>query len=68
MLILREEVLGSLLLMLGLFNDPLLLMNKRRDKLLDYDSLQYDMERCSEPDKLQQLREDVTLAKRYNVH
>ncbi|XP_019851340.1 PREDICTED: rho guanine nucleotide exchange factor 37-like [Amphimedon queenslandica] len=62
--VLRNEVLGSLSVLLGLFNDPLLLMNKRRDKLLDYDSLQYDMERCSEPDKLQQLREDVTLAKR----
>lgn len=40
-------------------------MSKRGDKLLDYDSLQYDLEKCTEPDKLQQLKEDVTLAKRY---
>ena len=64
MSVLRGEVIGPLSILLGLFNDPLLLMSKRRDKLLDYDSLQYDMERCSEPDKLHQLREDVTLAKR----
>ena len=63
--IIRDEVLSPLSILLGLFNDPLLLMSKRGDKLLDYDSLQYDLEKCTEPDKLQQLKEDVTLAKRY---
>lgn len=51
-------------MLLDLFHDPLLLMSKRGDKLLDYDSLQHDLEKTSEPDKLEPLRERVTLARR----
>ena len=47
-----------------LFSNPLLLIHKRKDKLLDYDSLQHDLERASEPDRILQLREKCELAKR----
>ena len=63
----RECVLDPLGMLLELFHDPLLLMHKRGDKLLDYDSLQHNLEKASEPEKIEVLREQVTLAKRY-VH
>ena len=50
--------------LVALFNDPLLLIHKRRDKLLDYDSLQHDLEKANEPDRIQQLRDKCELAKR----
>lgn len=50
--------------LISLFNDPLLLIHKRKDKLLDYDSLQHDLEKANEPDRIQQLREKCELAKR----
>jgi len=50
--------------LLALFQDPLHLMHKRRDKLLDYDHMQYALEHAEEPEKIKQLREDCLLAKR----
>ena len=50
---------------LVLFHNPVLLVGKRRDKLLDYDSLRHDLDRTVEPERLQQLKEQCTMAKRY---
>ena len=50
--------------LLAMFQDPLHLMHKRRDKLLDYDHMQYALEHAEEPEKIKQLREDCLLAKR----
>ena len=50
--------------LIGLFHDPLLLMHKRDDKLLDYDCLQHDLEKCNEAEKIPVLKEQVILAKR----
>lgn len=61
---LHDRVLDPLNTLIGLFNDPSLLISKRRDKLLDYDSLQHDLEKASETDRIQQLRERCELAKR----
>ena len=47
-----------------MFQDPLHLMHKRRDKLLDYDHMQYALEHAEEPEKIKQLQEDCLLAKR----
>ena len=64
---LQRCVISPLSVLLELFHDPVLLMSKRRSKLLDYDSLQHDLEKTTEPDKLEPLREQVTLAKRSAV-
>lgn len=50
--------------LLSLFQDPLHLIHKRKDKLLDYDHTQYAFEHAEEPDKIKQLREESLLAKR----
>ena len=50
--------------LLSLFQDPLHLISKRKDKLLDYDHLQYAYEHAEEPEKIKQLREESLLAKR----
>ncbi len=50
--------------LLSLFQDPLHLIHKRKDKLLDYDHTQYAYEHAEEPDKMKQLREQSLLAKR----
>jgi hypothetical protein len=63
----QDSVINPVSTLIGLFHDPLLLMNKRGDKLLDYDSLQYDLEKCNEPEKIQQLKESVKTAKRYKL-
>ena len=60
----HDSVLDPLYTLISLFNDPLLLIHKRKDKLLDYDSLQHDLEKANEPDRIQQLREKCELAKR----
>ena len=60
----KEHVTTPLESLLALFQDPLHLMHKRRDKLLDYDHMQYALEHAEEPDKIKQLREDCLLAKR----
>lgn len=59
-----EYVISPLQSLLELFQDPLHLISKRRDKLLDYDHVQYALERAEEPEKIKQLREDCLLAKR----
>ena len=61
---LHDSVLDPLYTLISFFNDPLLLIHKRKDKLLDYDSLQHDLEKANEPDRIQQLREKCELAKR----
>lgn len=48
----------------GLFLNPCNLMQKRRDKLLDYDRLQYVMDHTDDSEKIPHLREDLLLAKR----
>ena len=50
---------------LAMFHNPLLLVGKRRDKLLDYDSLRHNLDKTVEPERLQQLKEQCTMAKRY---
>ena len=60
----KEHVLAPLESLLAMFQDPLHLMHKRRDKLLDYDHMQYALEHAEEPEKIKQLREDCLLAKR----
>ena len=59
-----EHVLTPLQSLLSLFQAPLHLTHKRRDKLLDYDHMQYALEHAEEPEKIKQLREDCLLAKR----
>ena len=60
----KKCVMTPLESLLALFQDPLHLMHKRRDKLLDYDHMQYALEHAEEPEKIKQLREDCLLAKR----
>lgn len=59
-----EHVLTPLQTLLSLFQDPLHLVHKRRDKLLDYDHMQYALEHAEEAEKIRQLREACLLAKR----
>ena len=51
----KEHVTTPLESLLALFQDPLHLMHKRRDKLLDYDHMQYALEHAEEPEKIKQL-------------
>ncbi len=64
---LQDSVINPLIVLIDLFHDPVLLMNKRGDKLLDYDSLQHNLDKTTEIDKIESLREQVVLAKRF-VH
>ena len=50
--------------LLGLFQNPLHLIQKRKDKLLDYDHLRYALDHAEDSEKIAQLREEVLLAKR----
>jgi hypothetical protein len=50
--------------LLGLFQNPLHLIEKRKDKLLDYDHLQYALDHSEDSEKIAQLRDEVLLAKR----
>lgn len=52
--------------LLTLFQGPSTLIGKRKDKLLDYDHLQHALEKTKdkEPDRLKQLTEQCTAAKR----
>ena len=59
-----EHVLTPLQTLLSLFQDPLHLAHKRRDKLLDYDHMQYALEHAEEAEKIRQLRDACLLAKR----
>ncbi len=60
----KDFVVTPLDNLLSLFQDPLHLIHKRKDKLLDYDHLQYAFEHAEEQDKIKQLREESLLAKR----
>lgn len=60
----REHVTVPLETLLGLFQNPLHLVQKRKDKLLDYDHLQYALDHADDTEKITQLREEVLLAKR----
>ena len=51
----KECVMTPLESLLALFQDPLHLMHKHRDKLLDYDHMQYALEHAEEPEKIKQL-------------
>ena len=59
-----DHVLSPLQALLSHFQDPSHLITKRRDKLLDYDHVQYALEHAEEPEKIRQLREYCLLAKR----
>ena len=50
--------------LLSLFQNPLHLITKRHDKLLDYDHLQRTLERADDHEHITQLREECLLAKR----
>lgn len=52
--------------LLTLFQGPSTLIGKRKDKLLDYDHLQHTLEKTKDrdPDRLKQLTEQCTVAKR----
>ena len=60
----KEHVTVPLETLLGLFQNPLHLIQKRKDKLLDSDHMQYALERAEDPEKIAQLREESLLAKR----
>ena len=60
----REHVTVPLESLLGLFQNPLHLIEKRKDKLLDYDDMQYALDHAEESEKIAQLREESLLAKR----
>ena len=66
--LMKEQLMDPLHQVLVLFRNPLLLVGKRRDKLLDYDSLRHDLDRTVEPERLQQLKEQCTMAKRWVGH
>ena len=60
----REHVTVPLESLLSLFQNPLHLIQKRKDKLLDYDDVQYALDHAEESEKIAQLREESLLAKR----
>ena len=63
----KDHVTTPLETLIGLFQDPFHLIEKRKDKLLDYDHMQYTLDRTeNEPDleKFRQLQEDCTMARR----
>ena len=61
----KEQLMDPLHHVLVLLRNPLLLVGKRRDKLLDYDSVRHDLDRTTEAEHLQQFREQCTMAKRW---
>ena len=48
----------------ALFHNPFVLIQKRKDKLLDFDSLQYQLDKSDDSEKIPLLKEEVLLAKR----
>ncbi len=48
----------------ALFHNPFVLIQKRKDKLLDFDSLQYQLDHSEDSEKIALLKEEVLLAKR----
>ena len=61
----KDHITTPLETLLSLFQDPCHLMEKRKDKLLDYDRMQYVLDHTeNEPEKFKQLQEDCTLARR----
>ena len=61
----KDHVTTPLETLIGLFQDPFHLIEKRRDKLLDYDHMQYALDHTeNEPEKFRQLQEDCTMARR----
>lgn len=60
----RDHVTTPLETLLGLFQNPLRLIQKRKDKLLDYDHMQYALDHAEDSEKIDQLREELLLAKR----
>lgn len=63
----KDHVITPLETLIGLFQDPFHLIEKRKDKLLDYDHMQYTLDHTeNEPDleKFRQLQEDCTMARR----
>lgn len=60
----KDNVTVPLETLVGLFQNPLHLIQKRKDKLLDYDHLQYALDHAEDSEKIAQLREDVLVAKR----
>lgn len=60
----RTHVTIPLETLVGLFQNPLHLIQKRKDKLLDYDHMQYALDHAEDSEKIAQLREELLLAKR----
>ena len=60
----KDNVTVPLETLVGLFQNPSHLILKRKDKLLDYDHLQYALDHAEDSEKIAQLREDVLVAKR----
>lgn len=60
----KDQVTVPLETLLGLFQNPLHLIEKRKDKLLDYDHMQYALDHAEESEKIAQFREESLLAKR----
>ena len=60
----KDHVSSPLETLNSLFQNPFHLIQKRRDKLLDYDHTQYALDRAEDSDKIAQLKEDLLLAKR----
>ena len=58
----KDHLTTPLETLIGLFQDPFHLIEKRKDKLLDYDHMQYALE--NEPEKTKQLQDDCTMARR----
>jgi len=60
----RVQVTTPLEELEALFHNPFLLIQKRKDKLLDFDSLQYQLDKSEDSEKIALLKEAVLLAKR----
>ena len=62
----QDHVIQPLQQLLTLFQGPSTLIAKRKDKLLDYDHTQHALEKTKDkdPDRLKQLTEQCTVAKR----
>ena len=61
----KDHITTPLETLISLFQDPFHLIEKRKDKLLDYDHMQYVLDHTeNEPEKFRQLQEDCTMARR----
>jgi hypothetical protein len=63
----KDHVTTPLETLIGLFQDPSHLIEKRKDKLLDYDHMQYTLDHTENPpdlEKFRQLQVDCTMARR----